>query len=103
MLRRLEQTPAVSQRALAQQLGISLGSINYCFQALVQKGLVKMQNFSQHKNKLRYIYILTPAGVVEKSKLTAEFFRRKVAEYEKLQAEIEVLKIEINSVEGDAL
>ena len=98
VLRRLDQTPAVTQRALARQLGISLGSINFCFQALVEKGWVKMHNFSQSKKKLRYAYLLTPAGVVEKSKLTAEFLRRKVAEYEALQAEIEALKADMNSV-----
>ena len=98
VLRRLYQTPQVSQRALAKDLGVGLGTINFCFQALVEKGLVKMQNFSQSKNKLRYAYLLTPAGVAEKSKMTAEFLRRKVAEYEALQAEIEVLKLEIGGV-----
>ena len=98
VLRRLHQTPQVSQRALAKDLGVGLGTINFCFQALVEKGLVKMQNFSQSKNKLRYAYVLTPAGVAEKSKLTAEFLKRKVAEYETLQAEIEVLKLEIGGV-----
>jgi EPS-associated MarR family transcriptional regulator len=100
VLRRLHQTPQISQRALAKDLGVGLGTINFCFQALVEKGLVKMQNFSQSKNKLRYAYLLTPAGVAEKSKLTAEFLRRKVAEYETLQAEIEKLKAEMNSVKG---
>ena len=100
VLRRLHQTPQVSQRALAKDLGVGLGTINFCFQALVEKGLVKMQNFSQSKNKLRYAYLLTPAGVAEKSKLTAEFLRRKVAEYEALQAEIETLKAEIKPVKG---
>jgi EPS-associated MarR family transcriptional regulator len=100
VLRRLHQTPQISQRALAKDLGVGLGTINFCFQALVEKGLVKMQNFSQSKNKLRYAYLLTPAGVAEKSKLTAEFLRRKVVEYETLQAEIEKLKAEINSVKG---
>ena len=100
VLRRLHQTPQVSQRALAKDLGVGLGTINFCFQALVEKGLVKMQNFSQSKNKLRYAYLLTPAGVAEKSKLTAEFLRRKVAEYETLQAEIEKSKAEMNSVKG---
>jgi len=95
VLRRLHQTPQVSQRALAQDLGVGLGTINFCFQALVEKGLVKMQNFSQSKNKLRYAYLLTPAGVAEKSILTAEFLRRKVVEYETLQAEIEQLRSEI--------
>jgi len=94
----LHQTPQVSQRALAKDLGVGLGTINFCFQAMVEKGLVKMQNFSQSKNKLRYTYLLTPAGVAEKSKLTAEFLKRKVAEYEVLQAEIEVLKLEIGGV-----
>ena len=100
MLRRLHLTPQVSQRALAKDLGVGLGRINFCFQALVEKGLVKMQNFSQSKNKLRYVYLLTPTGVAEKSKLAAEFLRRKAAEYETLQAEIEKLKAEMNSVKG---
>ena len=100
VLRRLHQTPQVSQRALAKDLGVGLGTINFSFQALVEKGLVKMQNFSQSKNKLRYAYLLTPARVAEKSKMTAEFLRRKVAEYEALQAEIETLKAEMNSSKG---
>jgi EPS-associated MarR family transcriptional regulator len=98
VLRRLHKTPQISQRALTKDLGVGLGTINFCFQALVEKGLVKMQNFSQSKNKLRYAYLLTPAGVAEKSKLTAEFLKRKVAEYETLQAEIEALKLEIGDV-----
>jgi len=96
VLRRLHQSPEVSQRVLAKELGISLGSINFCFQALVEKGWVKMQNFSQSKNKLRYAYLLTPKGMTEKSKLTAKFMKRKVAEYEALQLEIEILKSEIS-------
>jgi len=95
VLRRLHQAPDLSQRALAKELGISLGSINYCFQALVEKGWIKMQNFSQSKHKLRYAYLLTPAGVSEKSKMTAEFLKRKLAEYEMLQQEIERLKYEL--------
>jgi EPS-associated MarR family transcriptional regulator len=102
VLRRLHQTPQISQRALAKDLGVGLGTINFCFQALVEKGLVKMQNFSQSKNKLRYAYLLTPAGVAEKSKLTTEFLKRKVAEYEALQAEIESLKAEMNSSKGSS-
>jgi EPS-associated MarR family transcriptional regulator len=102
VLRRLHHTPEVSQRALAKDLGVGLGTINFCFQALIEKGLVKMQNFSQSKNKLRYAYLLTPAGVAEKSKLTTEFLKRKVAEYEALQAEIESLKAEMNSSKGSS-
>jgi EPS-associated MarR family transcriptional regulator len=97
VLRRLEQSPDLSQRTLAKELGISLGSINYCFQALMEKGWIKMHNFSQSKHKLRYAYLLTPAGIAEKSKLTAEFMRRKTAEYEALQAEIDTLKSEMVS------
>lgn len=96
VLRRLHHTPEVSQRTLARELGISLGSINFCFQALVEKGWIKMQNFSQNKNKLRYAYLLTPTGMAEKSKLTAEFLQRKMAEYEELQEEIEQLEAEIS-------
>ncbi|QWD95550.1 MarR family EPS-associated transcriptional regulator [Polynucleobacter sp. MG-Unter2-18] len=96
VLRRLHKTPQTSQRMLAKDLGVGLGTINFCFQALIEKGLVKMHNFNQSKNKLRYAYWLTPAGVLEKSKLTSEFLRRKVADYEALQVEIEVLKAEMS-------
>jgi len=101
VLRRLTQTPLVSQRALARDLGVGLGTINFCFQALVDKGLIKMLNFNQSKNKLRYTYFLTPAGIAEKSKLTAEFLRLKIGEYEALQAEIEELKVEISADKGN--
>jgi EPS-associated MarR family transcriptional regulator len=102
VLRRLHQMPWVSQRALAMDLGVGLGAIIFCFRVLVEKGLLKMQNFSQTKNKLRYVDMLMPAGVAEKSKLTAMFLRRKVAEYETLQPDIEALKAEMNSVKGDS-
>ena len=98
VLRRLHQTPEVSQRTLARELGVALGSINFCLHALVEKGWIKMQNFSQSKSKLRYAYSLTPTGVAEKSKLTAEFLKRKVTEYERLQAEIEALRSELVDV-----
>lgn len=94
MLRRLQQTPDLSQRALAKELGFSLGSINYCFQTLVENGWVKMQNYNQSKHKFRYAYLLTPAGIAEKSKLTADFLKRKLAKYEALREEIEQLKAE---------
>lgn len=80
-----------------------MGSINYCFQALAEKGWIKMQNFSHSKNKLRYAYLLTPTGLAEKSKLTSEFLKRKVFEYEALQAEIEILRDEINAAKGGAI
>lgn len=100
MLRRLNETPDVSQRALAQELGISLGSINFCFQALVDKGWVKMQNFSQSRHKMGYVYLLTPAGIAEKSVLTTWFLKRKLGEYEALREEIEQLKAEMPEVSG---
>ncbi len=101
VLRRLHHTPQVSQRSLAISLGVGLGTINFCFQALVEKGLVKMQNFSKSKNKQSYAYLLTPEGVAEKSRLTVEFLNRKVVEYETLQAEIKALKAEMNFVNDD--
>ncbi|MDP1527339.1 MAG: MarR family EPS-associated transcriptional regulator [Rhodocyclaceae bacterium] len=95
VLRRLYETPDVSQRTLAKELGISLGSINFCFQALVDKGWVKMQNFSQSKHKMGYVYLLTPTGLAEKSVLTARFLKRKLEEFETLRDEIEKLKTEM--------
>ena len=77
-----------------------MGTINFCLKALTAKGLVKIQNFGRRKNKLQYAYLLTPAGVTEKSRLTAQFLKRKVAEYEILREEIETVKAEINSSDG---
>ena len=99
MLRRLYEIPDVSQRTLAKELGISLGSINFCFQALAVKGWVKLQNFSRSKHKMGYVYLLTPAGVTQKSKLTVEFLKRKVAEFEVLRAEIRQLKQDVESAQ----
>ena len=95
LLRLLEQNPQMSQRALAQELGIALGSVNYVLGALIEKGLVKARNFRNAGNKLRYAYVLTPRGVAEKTALTAGFLRRKLAEYEALKAELEVLQAEM--------
>ena len=97
-MRRLYKTPYVSQRTLAKELGISLGSINFCFKALVDKGWVKMQNFSQSKQKMGYAYLLTPTGLAEKSVLTSRFLNCKLEEYELLSAEIEQLKAEIPQI-----
>jgi EPS-associated MarR family transcriptional regulator len=97
VLRRLHETPDLSQRKLAKELGISLGSINFCFQALMEKGWVKMQNFSQSTHKMGYVYLLTPSGIREKSKLTTWFLKRKMKEYEALCREIEQLKAELPS------
>jgi len=95
VLRRLQEEPGLSQRSLARELNISLGSINFCFQALMEKGWVKVQNFSQNSHKLGYAYLLTPCGIAEKSQLTARFLKRKLEEYETLRQEIEQLKAEL--------
>lgn len=79
---------------LAQQLGVSASGLNYCFKALFEKGLLKMQNFSQSKNKFGYVYILTPRGIAEKAALTSSFLKLRMDEYEALRVEIEALKSE---------
>lgn len=92
VMRLLQENPDLTQRELAQKLGVSVGGLNYCLKALMEKGLVKMQNFQQSKNKFGYIYVLTPRGVAEKATLTNRFLRRKLEEYEALKAEIETLE-----------
>jgi len=94
VLRLLETNPQLSQRELAAALGVSLGKTNFCLRALLDKGLVKVQNFQNNKQKLAYSYLLTPAGIAEKSALTKRFLVRKLEEYELLRAEIELLKRE---------
>jgi EPS-associated MarR family transcriptional regulator len=95
VLRMLHEQPELSQRNIAKELGVSLGGINYCFKALVEKGWVKLENFNQSKHKLGYIYLLTPSGLLQKSKLTAVFLKRKLIEYETLKVEIEFLNSEL--------
>ena len=96
-MRELEGNPELSQRELAKALGISLGLVNYCLKALVEKGLVKLGNFSANPDKRRYSYILTPQGLAAKAALTRRFLARKRAEYEALRSEIEVLQDEIDA------
>jgi EPS-associated MarR family transcriptional regulator len=93
-LRELSSNGNLTQRELSEKLGLSLGSVNYVIQALIGKGYVKAQRFKNSKNKIGYIYILTPKGMSEKVKQTQEFIHRKMAEYEKLKREIETLKNE---------
>ena len=95
VLRLLQGQPDITQRQMASQLGISLGGLNYCLKALVEKGWVKMDNFSRNPNKLKYSYLLTPRGVKAKTTLTARFLKRKLTEYEELKAEIEHLRAEM--------
>mgnify|MGYP006087227371 FL=1 len=88
LLRKINSNPNLSQRELANELNLSLGKINYCLRALKSKGLVKITNFSKSNNKFRYAYILTPKGISEKTKITINFMKRKMAEYEELKKEI---------------
>lgn len=85
----------MSQRDLARDLGVSLGGVNYCVNALIDQGSIKVENFRASDNKIRYAYILTPEGLAEKGRLTARFLKRKMREYEALKAEIEGLKNEV--------
>ena len=95
MLRLLDANPRMNQRDLADALGISLGKANYCLRALLDKGLIKMQNFRNNSNKRAYAYLLTPSGVKAKTDLTMVFLRRKMDEYERLKDEIESLQREV--------
>jgi len=92
IIRELERAPEQSQRALSKRCGVSLGSIHYCINALVEKGYVKARNFKNAQNKLAYAYILTPSGINLKKELTLAFLKRKQAEYEALQKEIKLLE-----------
>jgi len=87
----LEREPDISQRALADRLGLSLGSLNYCLKALIDKGFVKLETFSHSRHKFGYVYILTPSGLAEKGLLTGRLLKRKIREYESLKVEIEDL------------
>ena len=88
VLRKIQQKPESSQRELAEDLGFSLGKLNYCLKALKVKGFVKIKNFEKNPNKINYIYVLTPQGVSEKTKLTLNFMKRKMKEYDELKREI---------------
>ena len=94
ILRQLHENPQLSQRELGERVGISLGAVNYCLRALMEKGFVKAGNFSRSANKLGYAYVLTPAGLAEKSLLTVRFLRRKMDEYRALEREIDALSRE---------
>lgn len=97
VLRMLQNNPDMTQREIAERLGVSTSGMNYCLNALIDKGWVKVHNFSQSKNKFGYIYVLTPQGILEKVTLTSQFLKRKQAEYEALRTEIESLQVENKS------
>ena len=88
VLRKIKSKPKSTQRELAKELGFSLGKLNYCLKALKTKGLVKMQNFKKNPHKINYIYVLTPRGIAEKAKLTLNFMKRMMKEYDALKKEI---------------
>lgn len=95
LLRYLEEHPQVSQRELAEHLGVSLGKANYCVKALIDRGLVKARNFKNSANKRAYLYLLTPKGIEEKARISVRFLQYKMDEYEALRAEIEQLRNEL--------
>ena len=94
IMRILQENPDLTQRELAQKLGISVGGLNYCLNALIDKGFVKVSNFQQSKNKFKYVYLLTPQGILEKVAMTSRFLKRKMDEYDALKGEIEALQKE---------
>ncbi len=94
LLKTLEDNPGLSQRDLAKRLGVSLGKVNFCLNALIEKGCLKVNNFRNSDNKLAYAYLLTPKGVEQKARMTVEFLQVKVQEYERLRMEIEELRRE---------
>lgn len=99
VLHLVERRPEISQREISQELGMALGRVNYILRALSDKGLVKITNFRNARNKLRYAYVLTPEGIATRSALTANFLRAKLREYDALRAEIDALR---SDLEGDA-
>ena len=88
VMRKIVETPNLSQRDLAAKLGFSLGKLNYCLKELKVKGFVKMNNFKKSENKIKYIYVLTPGGIAAKTKLTINFMKHKMQEYDELKKEI---------------
>ena len=88
VLRKINSKPKSTQRELAEELGFSLGKLNYCLKALKNKGLIKIKNFEKNPHKMNYIYVLTPRGIGEKTKLTLNFMKRKMREYDELKAEL---------------
>lgn len=98
ILKILESNPSASQRHIAGELGISVGKVNYCLQALIEKGLIKVSNFQRSKGKRAYLYLLTPKGIREKASVTFRFLRLKLNEYEALQQELNELRIEASKL-----
>ena len=102
LLRKLESNPEYTQRELSQEMGVSLGKVNYCIRKLTEKGLVKITNFKHSQNKMGYAYLLTPSGIEEKSRLTFSFLKRKLIEYEVLKKEIAQLELDANEISNES-
>ena len=102
VIRLIDASPRLSQRKVASSLGVSLGKANYCIRALIERGFVKAENYRNSSNKLSYLYVLTPSGIVAKAELTRYFLARKVREYEMLRLEIEQLQIESDRIARDS-
>jgi len=96
LLRTISENPQITQRELSSRLGLSLGKINFLMKSLIEKGFIKANNFKNSNNKISYLYLLTPAGIEEKTKITYRFLKRKMEEYEKLENEIRHLKEEVD-------
>ena len=103
VLRLVEDSPDITQRELAEALGISLGKANYCLKALIDKGFIKARNFRNSNNKRAYLYKLTPSGIDAKARISVAYLRRKMREYEALKQEIDQLQIEVNGKPNDSL
>ena len=103
ILKSLEQDSHSTQRQLSNNLGVSLGKVNYCIKNLVEKGFIKINNFRNNKNKIQYSYLLTPRGIEKKAKLTLDFIRVKTQEYDALKQEIESLKQEAKNIDKKLL
>ena len=101
LLRKLEANPELTQRELSQEMGVSLGKVNYCMKKLFAKGLIKLNSFSNNPNKLRYAYLLTPKGIEEKAKLTIKFLKIKMEEYELLKDEINLLQEDTEKMKSE--
>ena len=95
VLREIEGNPEITQREMAQHLGVSLGKVNYCLKALIDRGWVKANNFRNSNNKAAYAYLLTPSGIEEKAKITVRFLKQRIRDYEQIRHEIEELEAEV--------
>jgi EPS-associated MarR family transcriptional regulator len=101
LFRLLEANPQLPQREVARELGMSVGKVNYCIKSLIDKGWVKATNFRNSRNKAAYAYLLTPRGIEEKARFTISFLQTKLSEYERLSAEIEAIRAEVNRACGE--